>query len=472
MRDNFLLQTDSYKLTHWKQYPKDAEVVYSYLMPRGAVQGEAIHHVNIVNSSMLTYYLRTYLQGQLFDMDDIIEAEQFCDDHFGKKGYFNRAGWEHILKEHNGRIPVKIKALPEGMIVPIGNPLMTVENTDERVPWITNYIESLLLKVWYPVSVATLAMNIRKVISGYLEKTGDVAQLPFKLHDFGYRGVSSEESAKLGGAAHLTVFQGSDNLTGIRMLKKMYREAGMPGFSVPASEHSTMTSWGKDHEIDAYINMMEAYPTGIISIVSDSYDIFNACDKIFGVELKDRILKRDGVVVIRPDSGDPAETIASVLTILEKHFGTTKNEKGYKELPAQVRLLQGDGVNLASIERILSMMRWRSFSANNIVFGMGGALLQKMDRDTLGFAFKCSAIKRAGVWHDVFKTASGKKSLRGRLAVIKNAKGEIETISGNPDLVLGEDLLGIKFMNGGLYEFPTLQGIREYTKIQEPVLIG
>src|SRR5947209_19110316 len=178
-------------------------------------------------------------------------------------------------------LPVSNKAVEEGTVMPLQNVLVTIENTDPEFPWLPNYLETLLLKVWYSTTVATLSREIKKIIHGFLERTGDPSLLPFKLHDFGYRGVSSEETAAIGGAAHLLNFQGTDTVAGILLLQDHYR-ADMPGFSVPASEHSTITAWGKEHEVDAYRNMLTAYPDGIVACVSDSYNIYNACEKLWG----------------------------------------------------------------------------------------------------------------------------------------------------------------------------------------------
>ena len=405
---NFLKRTDSYKVGHWPQYPPDSKIVYSYLESRGGEYEE-------LSFFGLYYYLKKYLAGPVFNQADIEEAAIFYGKHFNNTKIFNREGWQYILDKYQGRLPLSIKAIPEGTVVPTGTVLMTVENTDERVPSLTNIVESLLLKVWYPITVATQSREIKKVIRKYLELTGDPTTITFKLHDFGYRGVSSEESASIGGAAHLTSFTGTDNPEGIEMLDTYYHPTTFPGFSIPASEHSTITSWGEEHEVDAYRNMLEKYPTGLVACVSDSYDIFHACSELWGTQLKDKVLSRDGVLIIRPDSGDPVPTMMKVLNILGDKFGTTKNEKMFKLLDPHVRVIQGDGNRgLEDIERMLDTMRWQGWSADNIAFGMGGGLLQNVNRDTLEFAFKCSAINRGGVWHDVYKTATGKISKRGR----------------------------------------------------------
>ena len=413
---NFLLRTDSYKLTHWRQYPPDAEMVYSYLESRGGDYDETVFFG-------LQYYLKKYLEGSVITASMIDEAEALSEQHFGQN-LFNRKGWEHILQVHEGRLPIEIYAVSEGTVVPTNNVLMTVQNTDPKVPWLTNYVESLLLKVWYPITVATLSREVKKTIKYFLNLTGDLSQLPFKLHDFGYRGVSSEESACIGGAAHLVNFKGTDTLMALNLLKDYYAPETLSGFSVPASEHSTMTSWGQDYEADAFSNMLEQYPTGLVSVVSDSYDIFNACEHLWGEELHDRVLARDGILVIRPDSGDPASTILRLLDILKAKFGATENAKHFLELNPKVRLIQGDGVNPASISRILDTMRWRGWSANNIVFGMGGGLLQQVNRDTQRFAFKCSAVLRGGQWQDVYKTATGKESKRGKLVLLRRPEAQ------------------------------------------------
>src|SRR5712671_5665376 len=265
---NLVLQTDSYKFTHWKQYPPGTEYVYSYLESRGGMFPQTLFFG-------LQYYLLKYLCGSVVNEEDVIEARQFVDRHIGP-GMFNFEGWMHIVRNLGGKLPVMIKAVPEGSSVSVQNVLMTIENTDPHCFWLTNYLETLLLKVWYPITVATLSHAIRKVILEKLHRSGDPSLIDFKLHDFGYRGVSSEETAAIGGAAHLINFRGTDTVAGIVLLQDYYGAKTMPGFSIPASEHSTITAWGKEHELDAYRNMLQAYPTGLVACVSDSYNVYNA----------------------------------------------------------------------------------------------------------------------------------------------------------------------------------------------------
>lgn len=443
---NILLLTDSYKVSHYKQYPPKTEIVFSYFESRGGKYSETCFFG-------LQYFLKKYLEGSVVTQEKIDEADQLFQVHFGNKEMFNRTAWEYILKEYNGHLPVKIKAVPEGSVLPYRNVLMTIENTDPRCYWLTNYLETLLVQVWYPTTVATQSHFLKKLIGHYLEETGTPADLPFKLHDFGFRGVSSVESAGIGGAAHLVNFSGTDTLQALQTIQDYYNTDEVFGFSVPASEHSTMTSWTRSQETAAYKNMLDQYPTGNVSVVSDSYDIFNAAKEIWGKELKDHVLERDGTLVIRPDSGDILTVILLLLNILDEAFGSTTNAKGYKLLHPKVRILQGDGMDAAAIEQLLKDIIAKGWSADNLVFGMGGGLLQKINRDTLKFAFKCSWAQIDGKGREVYKdpiTDPGKKSKRGRLKLIKTTNGNYQTVEERTvrENKEGLDLLETVFENG------------------------
>jgi nicotinamide phosphoribosyltransferase len=356
----------------------------------------------------LQYFIKHYLSGQVVNEEKIGQAKKLWDAHLGP-GLFNEEGWRHILENHNGHLPVRIKAVPEGSVVKTGNVLVTVENTDPEVPWLTNFLESILLQVWYPITVGTLSREVKKNLINYLQKTttynpeeiNGIAS--FMLHDFGFRGVSSVESSGLGGSSHIINFMGTDTVSGILFAQEFYNTENPLAFSIPASEHSTMTSWGEPFEVKAMENMLDAYPTGLVACVSDSFDIIRACRDYWGTELRDKILNRDGRLVIRPDSGDPVQTLKQIFHILWDKFGGVTNEKGFKVIDPHVRVIQGDGVNYESISDICDMMIEEGFSIENIAFGMGGALLQKVDRDTQKFAFKCSSITINGEEVDVRK---------------------------------------------------------------------
>jgi len=459
---NFLLRTDSYKFTHWKQYPPGTTRIYSYLESRGGMFPATVFFG-------LQYYLKAYLQGPRFTASDIENADQFCRPHFGAD-LFNRDGWRRLLGKYGGCLPVRIKAVAEGTVVPTHNVLVTIENTDPEFPWLPNYLETLLLKVWYPTTVATLSREIKKIIGGFLERTGDPSLLPFKLHDFGYRGVSSEETAAVGGAAHLVNFQGTDTVAGVVLLQDFYHVSAMPAHSIPASEHSTMTAWGKEHEAGAYRNMLTSYPTGLVACVSDSYNIFNACEKIWGELLKPDVMHRQGTLVIRPDSGDPIQVLAKVFDILGEKFGYETNTKGYRVLPPCVRVIQGDGVNMFTIQNMLyQLAKFHGWSADNITFGMGGALLQQLNRDTQKFAFKCSAAEVGGHWRPVFKdpiTDPGKNSKKGRLALVEPNPGDFQTIEEvNGGAFEAQDQLLTVFENGEVKREWGLDEIRQRAEI-------
>ncbi|TXH62657.1 MAG: nicotinate phosphoribosyltransferase, partial [Thiothrix sp.] len=343
---------------------------------------------------------------------------------------FNRAGWEIIVNEYAGFMPIEISALPEGSIVPTGIALVQIQNTDPRLYWLPSYLETMLLRaIWYPSTVASLSWQAKQIIREYLEVTCDqpAEQLPFKLHDFGARGTSSQETAALGGMAHLVNFMGTDTVAALLAARRYYH-AEMPAYSIPAAEHSTITSWGQAHEADAYANMLKqfAQPGKTLAVVSDSYDIYHAVSEIWGKQLKEQVEQSGACLVIRPDSGQPEQVVVEVLKRLEQAFGSRINQKGYRVLNNCVRVIQGDGVNLDSLAVILAAVKADGFSTENLAFGMGAGLLQKVNRDTLSFAMKTSAIRIAGEWRDVYKqpiTDLGKTSKRGRLAVIKNENG-------------------------------------------------
>jgi nicotinamide phosphoribosyltransferase len=413
---NIILNTDSYKVSMFKQYPAGTTGVYSYIESRGGRYDRTVFFG--LQAFIKEYLLEAITQADIDIADEILTAH-------GEP--FNRAGWQYILDKHNGYLPVVIRAVPEGTVVPVSNVLATIENTDPECFWLTTWLETALLRaIWYPTTVATQSWTIKRVILDYLERTGDPTTIDFKLHDFGARGVSSMESAGIGAAAHLVNFMGTDTITGILYAREYYN-AGIAGFSIPAAEHSTITSWGRDNEVKAYDNMLTQFarPGSILAVVSDSYDIYNATEKLWGEELRQKVIDSGATVVIRPDSGDPVEVNRRLIDILGKKFGYTTNAKGYRVLN-NVRLIQGDGINELTVRSILGCFAALGWSADNIAFGMGGALLQQVDRDTQKFAMKCSSAQVNGEWINVVKdpvTDSGKKSKAGRVT-LWNSGGE------------------------------------------------
>lgn len=463
MKTNVIQQSDSYKVTHHRQYPPGTEVVYSYFESRkGAEFDETVFFG-------LQYILEEYLEGVRVTQKMIDDAAVLFESHFGDPTMFNRAGWEHILNTHEGRLPVRIKAVPEGTPVPVGNVLMTVENTDPECFWLTNYIESLLTHVWYPSTVATLSRDVRQTIERYMVATGsEMGGLDFMLHDFGYRGATTNEAAAIGGAGHLVNFLGTDTIPAMALAAEYYNGSDV-AFSVAATEHSVMTAEGNGNDIAVLDRLLEEYPTGILSVVADSYDIYAFTDAVRA--RKKEILSRDGRFVLRPDSitkldDTPARLVVTLLEGLWQTFGGTTTEKGYKVLDTHIRVLWGDGIDRVGINSILWNMQQAEFAAENLVFGMGGGLLQKMNRDTQRFAFKCSAQKRDGVWHDISKEPldESKKSKAGRLMLCEEVDLRGSTTNyitlRQDDVEDGTDILDTVFEDGKIVKHYTFDEVR------------
>ena len=463
---NLILSSDSYKASQWKQYPPDTARISSYIETRGGMPESVFFG--------LQAYIKEYLTKPI-TLSDVEEAESFIIPH-GLP--FNKEGWLRLIEKHGGYMPISIEAVAEGTVMSTSNVQVQVVNTDPEFAWLTSYLETAMLRaVWYPSTVATVSRNAKRHIDVALRMTSDVPvedQIGFKLHDFGARGATSHEAAMLGGMGHLVNFLGTDTMEALIGARKYYGE-DVAGFSIPASEHSTMTSWGRDRETDAYRNMLEMYSGEgkLLACVSDSYDIFNAVDNIWGTELADEVRNSGGTLVVRPDSGDPNIVPIQVIEKLMDKFGSTVNSKGYLVLPDYVRVIQGDGINAESLPRILNNMEMRNLSADNIAFGMGGGLLQQCDRDTLKYAMKCSARQdTSGKWHDVYKDpiSGGKTSKKGRLGLVHDTAFGADSYHTVPESVAlnrGKNLLVEVFRNGELLVDQKLSDIRDRAKIVE-----
>lgn len=371
----------------------------------------------------------------------------------------------HILNKFGGYMPIEFEAVPEGMVVPVSNVLVQGVNTDDKSPWLPGYLETCTLRgVWYPTTVATLSYQTKKSMFERLLRTSDIPEqaIQFMLHDFGARGVSSKESAGLGGAGHLVNFMGTDTLEALKYIKRLYSMANA-AFSIPAAEHSTMTYQGprKEFEIaDRYLDHYLTTGSKKVAIVSDSYDIWNMVDNYWCDPARVRRIKESGgQAIVRPDSGIPWEVAPEVMRRLANAYGTHTNKKGYEVLHPSIGEIQGDGCNHESIAKVQDAIIELGFSAENLAFGMGGGLLQGVTRDTLGFAEKANANKRNGLWHDQYKIAPGKNSKRGRLALVKR-QGVITTIPAH-EAAFGENILQPVFRNGQLLKSYNFEEIRE-----------
>lgn len=462
-----IIRTDSYKFSQWMQYPADTTHISSYIESRGG-EDESVFFG-------LQAFIKEYMLTPI-TMKDIDRAEKIVLAH-GLP--FNREGWEIIVNEHNGMLPVEIEAVPEGTVMPTHNVQVQVVNTDPRLFWLTSYLETAMLRgIWYPSTVATKSRKMKKIIAAALHKTSDVPvndQIFFKLHDFGARGASSTETAMLGGMAHLINFMGTDTAEALVGVMELYNTDEVVGFSIPASEHSTITSWGRENEVKAFENMIDKFagPGKLYACVSDSFNIYEAAGDLWGTKLKDKVIASGGTLVVRPDSGDPETVPVEVIEILMDKFGFTVNSKGFKVLPPYIRLIQGDGINEASLPRIIDNMIVKGFSIDNIAFGMGGGLLQAWNRDTLKYAMKASARRdTAGVWHDVFKdpiSDHGKVSKKGILGLIEAGGIGTTKIMTVPKHVAdkGTNLLRKVYLNGELLVEDTFANIRARAAMKE-----
>ena len=462
-----ITRTDSYKFSQWVQYPKGTTHISSYIESRGG-EPESVFFG-------LQAFIKEYLMTPI-TMNDVKRAQHIVQAH-GLP--FNREGWEIIVKEYNGMLPIEIQAVPEGTVMETHNVQVQVVNTDPRLWWLTSYLETALLRaVWYPSTVATKSRKMKKVIAKYLNETSDVPvmdQLMFKLHDFGARGASSSETAMLGGMGHLINFMGTDTFEAVEGVMAYYNTDEVVGFSIPASEHSTITSWGRENEVNAYENMLDTFggPGKLVACVSDSFDIYAATRDLWGGVLKDKVLAMGGTLVVRPDSGDPETVPVEIIEILAEKFGFTINSKGYKVLPSSVRVIQGDGINEDSLPRILANLKAAGYSADNIAFGMGGGLLQAWNRDTLKYAMKASAIRiNEGEWKGFSKdpvTDHGKRSKEGRLGLVFEGGIGIASHKTLPEGIANKkgNLLRTVFKNGELLIEDTFAEIRNRAVLNE-----
>ena len=440
--DNIIINVDNYKHCHYPLYPPGTQYVSSYVESRGG----AFPSTMFVG---LQVFLRKYLMRPI-TLEDIDEAE-FIEREQGM--HFNRELWMGVLNEHDGYLPVESEAVPEGTVVPPRNVLVQLINTDPKYWWVTSFFETALLRaVWYPTTIGTVSWLAKQVIREALEHTSDNPQvLLHMLHDYGARGVSSQESAALGGLAHLVNFSQSDTVPGILAAKRYYN-AGKVSNSGPNSEHAGFCAWGRENETAALRNMLHMYrDNGVALLLTDTYDHEHCVKNIIGRELKSEIENFPGLVGVRPDSGDVVEVTSETCAWLMDAFGWETNSKGFKVLPPYVRVVQGDGVVFDALPSIFIELERRGFSAENAIFGMGGGLLQHHNRDTMNFGQKASAVCINGVWRDIFKAPTGagfKVSKKGRLA-LKYADGTYTTVARD-SIPAEENQLVTVFRNGKL----------------------
>lgn len=502
---NSSLLTDGYKLDHRRQYPQGTQYVYSNWTPRSKrYLPEAKGAVVFGIQYMLE---RIFIEGfnknffQLPKEEAIKTFKHRIDTFLGKD---NKVGTEHIAALHElGYLPVRVKALPEGELCPIGCPMLTIINTNPDFFWITNFLETIMsCELWLPMTSATIAHLYKKELKRHADKTGFSA-IDFLCHDFSMRGMGGVEGAILSGMGHMTSFCGSETIPAIEAIEKYYNvnaENYLISGTIPATEHSVMCAGGMEDEYQTFKRLItEVYPQGFVSIVSDTWDFWKVITEYLPM-LKEIIKGRDGRVVIRPDSGDPVKIIAGytveevreyysdfgtepICHILPDYeikgayqclielFGYTLTDKGYKMLDTHIGMIYGDSITLERQKEIYRRLESKGICANNLVLGVGSYTYQYKTRDSLGFAMKATWCQINGEGKEIFKqpkTDDGtKNSLKGLIMVEKDEKGNYiahDRVSREKEK---EGCLETVFENGKMKKTFTFEEIRNNLKKHE-----
>lgn len=477
---NPLLYTDGYKVDHRRQYPNQTTLVYSNWTPRKS----RIEGVNEVVLFGLQYFVKKYLIED-FKVNFFSQPkERVCKKYSRRINNYlgeNSVGIEHIEALHDlGYLPMVIKSLPEGVSVPIRVPMVTMYNTKSEFFWLTNYFETILsTTLWMPCNSATIAKQYRLKLDKYAEETSSMPEfVDWQGHDFSMRGMAGLEAAVLSASGHLLSFTGTDTIPSVDFLETYYNansDKELIGGSVAATEHSVMCMGTDAGEEDTFKRLItEVYPKGVVSIVSDTWDLWKVLTEYLP-NLKEEVLKRDGKVVIRPDSGNPVDIICGnskgkteeekngVIELLWKTFGGTINNKGFKELDAHIGAIYGDSITLERAEKICKRLKEKGFASTNIVLGIGSFTYQYNTRDTFGFAMKATYGEVAGEGREIFKdpiTDDGtKKSAKGLLKIVKKnnryqlidqvsweeeRKGELREIYRDGILLIDDSLSSIR----------------------------
>jgi len=447
-----IFDSDSYKYMHKVQYPFGVTKAVAY----GEARGSEIEGIEDVVVFGLQFYLKNL--ELLTTLSDVEVAKTMLTNHMGN---FNYEDWKFIATNLGGKLPIKIRAVEEGTIVKTGEVIFTIENTHPRFFWLPNFIETYLMRVWKPTTIATVSREYKKILKENMLRTCDSLNgLPFMVHDFSSRSGSCGEDSVLGASGHLLNFLGTDTVLSLFALKYVYNEE-CAGFSVYATEHSTTTSHGRENEKQAYEHIINSCETSICSMVMDSYDVENAIENIMGNELIDLVENGNKTIVFRLDSGDTVEIVSTIFNIMLKKFSWYVNTKGYKVFN-KVKILQGDGVNFKTMKAILKNMEEMKISTDCIVFGIGSELCHKFNRDTFKFAIKmCSILHASGQWADVYKDPknSFKKSKKGLLGL--NSEFKTVKFDTYEEFSSDSNFCRVVFDNGVITRNFTLSEIRE-----------
>ena len=478
-----LVLTDFYKTDHRRQFPDGTSLVYSNFTPRGS-RLEAIDHVVFFG---LQYFVIEYLQKRFTETFFALPKAQAVAAYRRRLDHALGAGAvpvDHVEQLHDlGYLPLRIKALPEGTRVPMQVPTHTIENTDPRFAWLTNFIETMMSAVvWGPCTSATLANRYRRVFEEFAARTGAPREfVPWQGHDFSFRGMFGIEAACMSGAGHLLSFTGTDTIPAIDFLEQYYGAdctKEMIGGSVPATEHAVMCAGGKTTELETYRRLLtKVYPTGIVSVVSDTWDFFRVVTELLP-QLKPEIMARAGKLVIRPDSGDPVAILIGdptakagspehrgLIELLWGMFGGTTTATGHKVLDPHIGAIYGDSITLERQQAILAGLAAKGFASCNVVLGIGSYTYQHVTRDTFGFAMKATFCTVNGEDREIWKqprTDAKKNSHRGLLAVHRGADGRLQARFPvtRQEEQSAANLLRPVFENGKLLHKQTLGEIR------------
>jgi nicotinamide phosphoribosyltransferase len=504
---NPLLFVDSYKLHHFWMYPKEMSKLYSNLTCRKS----RLPNVNHAVSFGWQAFVKEYLIDR-FDHNFFARPWKQVYDEYQQE--YPLKDINHIKELHTlGYLPIKMKALPEGTLCPIKVPMMTITNTNPRFAWLVNYLETLIsCCIWQPITSATIAHEYNKLLTKHaIKTTGSPDFVIWQGHDFSMRGLSSPESAITSGMGHLLSFNGSDTVPASYGARRYYGASGILGASVPATEHSVMCMGTKEGEIETFKRLLATYPTGVLSIVSDTWDLWYVITEILPA-IKDLVLARDGKLVLRPDSGDPVDIICGrkhlyrdggwwsqdnehqikheeamgVVELLWDIFGGKVNEYGYKELDDHIGSIYGDSITLERADAICERLSTKGFASTNVVFGVGSFTYQYNTRDTLGIAIKATygelthgtpgvsshgAIERREIFKDPITDDGTKKSLKG-LIMVYEEDGIIKAKDQCTDEEASQGLLRTIFLNGDLTVEEDFNTVRDRLKTQhtQPIL--
>lgn len=481
---------DSYKVGHQAMYPRGLTRLQSNWTARGSRVPGVEKVVFFGLQAFLQKYLGEYFQESFFNLDGnqvIGRHRQRVEGLLGQPVRLDHWAELHAL----GYLPLKFSALPEGTEVPLRVPCFLVENTHPNFPWLVNYIESVMSsEIWLPMTSATMALRFRRMLDGWAEKTSDTPEfVDWQGHDFSFRGMAGLDAASASGAGHLLSFAGSDMLTAMDWTNHYYGlgdTVGFVGGSVPATEHSVMCAGGESFELGTFTRLLEDFPSGILSVVSDTWDLWKVITRILP-QLREKILSRrggpggpdsPGKLVIRPDSGDPVLILCGdptmpldhpaykgVVELLWEVFGGTRNSKGYKVLDPHIGTIYGDAITFDRADEICRRLERKGFASTNVVLGIGSFNYQYVTRDTLSMAMKATWVEVDGVGRAIEKspvTDSGlKKSARGRLACFKKVYGNITLINDATAQDEAESLYKVVWEDGKFVRRQTFREIAE-----------